>query len=274
MIFVDGHVHIYDCYDMDALLDAAFVNFRAASEKAGVEKSDALYVMLLVEGETDRWFSRLCCEAEKDGEFVRQVSSTWNVQIDKKYTSLIARTTRDADAELIIIAGQQLVSREKIEVLNLFCRSRVANGLSLQETVFTIQQDGGIVVLPWGAGKWLGKRGRVISDIIDAQWKDGFFLGDNGGRPHLWPDPPLFAMAQKYGIAVLPGSDPLPLTNEARRIGSYGFLLPNETREKQNIVMQLKTVLLEHPKGQPLVSYGKLQHNMRFLVNQFKLRMS
>jgi hypothetical protein len=41
----------------------------------------------------------------------------------------------------------------------------------------------------------------------------------------LLPRPPIFGWAERRGILVLGGSDPLPLPDHATRAGSYGFVL-------------------------------------------------
>ena len=65
-------------------------------------------------------------------------------------------------------------------------------------------------VLPWGFGKWLGICGPLIAEEIATARPGELFLGDNSGRPAMSPRPRLFARAEARGLAVLPGSDPLP----------------------------------------------------------------
>jgi hypothetical protein len=50
------------------------------------------------------------------------------------------------------------------------------------------------------------------------------FLGDNGGRSSLLPYPTQFNLAETNGMKILPGSDPLPFPQEAKRPMSYGFI--------------------------------------------------
>ena len=80
---------------------------------------------------------------------------------------------------------------------------------------------GAAAVLPWGLGKWLGRRGRQVARLArDDRFRAHplFFLGDIAQRPWPWPEPALFAEQR-----VLPGSDPLAVAGAERRVGRYGF---------------------------------------------------
>ncbi len=46
------------------------------------------------------------------------------------------------------------------------------------------------------------------------------FLGDNGGRLAMASPPRQFAIAERHGIMILPGSDPLPLAAEREAVGA------------------------------------------------------
>jgi hypothetical protein len=137
--------------------------------------------------------------------------------------SLLALDPERPGERLILIAGRQLVTAEKIEVLSLFSPTFIEDGLELTRTVTEIHKRDGLAVLPWGVGKWLGKRGTILNHYLRQADPCGLFVGDNGGRPKLWPAPRLFEVAAGRGIRLLPGSDPLPLPAEEKRIGSYGF---------------------------------------------------
>src|SRR5690606_9902142 len=96
-------------------------------------------------------------------------------------------------------------------------------GLPVADIVERIRAAGGLAILAWGAGKWLGDRGRVVDDVIAREsGRTDVMLADNGGRPRLWPRVPQFETAAEHGLRVLAGTDPLPLRGEERRIGSYG----------------------------------------------------
>ncbi len=48
LIVLDGHVHIYDCFDMSLFLDAAFRNFSMQAEKQGAANT-FIGILLLTE---------------------------------------------------------------------------------------------------------------------------------------------------------------------------------------------------------------------------------
>ena len=274
MIFVDGHVHIYDCFDVEQLLDAALANLSAAREAVGIAGSDVSNVLLLVEGKKDSWFQQLHAEATKDGQLTRKISPHWHVELDLADTSLKAFRGESAAQKLHIACGQQIVSKEKIEVLSLFCKKKIENGLDLAETISTIQQFQGIAVLPWGVGKWMGKRGKQIAETLSRHEKQRFFLGDNGGRPAFWPEPALFAAAAQQGIAVLSGSDPLPLKDDAGRVGSFGFYMECEKTDDQSVLSSLQQALQAPGIQEKIHPFGALQKNTLFVSNQLRLRFS
>ncbi|MGB6222648.1 hypothetical protein [Haloferula sp.] len=121
------------------------------------------------------------------------------------------------DERLLVIAGRQVVTAERVEVLALATASEFEDGRPLSETIESVKAAGGIAVLPWGVGKWFGERGRLVEQAVREH---GVMVGDNAGRPLGWPKPSLFSE-----FPVIPGSDPLKAEGEERMVGSYGFVL-------------------------------------------------
>ena len=124
---------------------------------------------------------------------------------------------------VIIFPGYQIVTKENLEVLSLGTKKRLADGSNIEDTISSVLSLGGIPVLPWGFGKWFGNRGKKIDELIKKKIED-VFLGDNGGRSSLLPYPTQFNLAEANGVKILPGSDPLPFPQEAKRPMSYGFI--------------------------------------------------
>jgi hypothetical protein len=124
-------------------------------------------------------------------------------------------------------------------------------------------------VLPWGVGKWLGARGAVVARVLaDPEWQH-VFLGDNGNRLSLGPDPAPFAVARRTGRAVLPGSDPLPLAGEEARVGAYGFAVDvalDPLRPAAALLALLKS-------GSAFVVFGRREPLTRFVGNQLALKL-
>ncbi len=270
MIFADGHVHIYDCFEVDLLLDSALMNFQTAARNAGALES--AYVLLLTESKAESWFRNTLTGLHQDPDERNKISGRWYGTFSEESCSLEATSREFPDEKLYIAAGKQLVTSERIEVLALFCGEMIDDGLSLADTVQTVQKQGGIPVLPWGAGKWFGTRGAVIESFLRDHGQGILFVGDNGGRPRLWPTPKLFSKARQRGVAMLPGTDPLPLPGEAQRVGSFGFYLKEDASLAGSPVTCLKRALLS---GKTAVKpYGNLLHTGTFLLNQFRLRFS
>lgn len=271
MIFVDAHVHIYDCFDVDLLLDSALKNFQAAAEEqeSGLQVS---FVLLLTEGATEDWLHKVARSTEADGQSRKKISSKWSGAYSKDFGGVTVFRNDSPEKKIEIVGGRQVVTREKIEVLALFCTHTITNGLSLEETIDAVERSGAIPVLPWGVGKWIGKRGGIIKRYLTDHPKRRLFLGDNGGRPVFWPTPTFFHFGRKAGVTVLPGTDPLPIPAEAARVGSYGFYVAEEENTGDPTVLYLKNVLLAQKEIFPC--YGRLQTSRAFFVNQIRLRFS
>jgi hypothetical protein len=271
MIFVDAHVHIYGCFDVNFLLDSAWSNFEEAAGQVGSSAKNVSYVLLLTEGATDSWFQQQTVKQSFNDKGEIQVSADWNGVFSRVADALIVYRRDCPERKLYIAAGYQVVTAEKIEVLALFCVDRMKSGLLLERTVTGIQQTGGVPVLPWGAGKWLGERGSLVRNLFMKPEMNPVFPGDNGGRPGLWPAPGLFAAVQKKNTPLLSGTDPLPLPDEAARVGSFGFYLREEPlQDCDEFPGRLKKAMLS--PNTKKYSFGVLQKNGRFFVNQLRLR--
>jgi len=173
-------------------------------------------------------------------------------------------------ASLFLISGRQIVTAERLEVLALSTVSEIPDGLPLEETVAEVEKNGALPVIPWGFGKWIGRRGRILKRFMEEVSRPSFFLGDNGGRPAFLPEPALFPFGRERGIRILPGSDPLPYPSETDRAGSFGFALrvPLDPGRPSH---GIRTSLADHATcPEP---YGRLETPFRFLRNQVAMQM-
>lgn len=164
----------------------------------------------------------------------------------------------------LVVAGRQIVTAEGLEVLALACCDRVEDGMPTRALVARLLAQDAIVVLPWGVGKWLGKRGRLVRDLLATYPAGTLFIGDNGGRPSAWP------MSAFPRARVLSGSDPLPLPGSARRIGTFGTIL-SARLSRDHPLRDLKAAL-RNP-AQPLVPFGRPASLARFGRDQLRLRL-
>jgi hypothetical protein len=258
LIIADAHVHINDCFDLSQMLDSALNNFRQTSQKKGYE-NNFTGILFLTETSKQNWFNQLVK--------AKQQIKNWIFKPTSETVSLVAKN--ELNQRLLLIAGRQIVTAENLEVLALITEQNFADGLPLEATIQAIIAAGGLPVLPWGVGKWIGKRGKILTNLLQKSEVPPIFLGDNGSRPKFWLRPRYFQQAQARGIKILPGSDPLPLVSESSRPGSFGFTI--ETSLKLNEPgKQIKQILLDPTTY--LQPYGSLETPLRFIRNQLAIR--
>ncbi len=264
MIFFDAHVHIHEIFTIDGMLDSARRNFarHAPLPYAG---PSATYFLLLSEAKSTDFFSILRNKADA----FRPAPGGWRFFTTDESETLRASHEQWPDGRFFILAGRQVVTEERIEVLALATREKLTDGLTLDETVEAVRRRGGLAVLPWGVGKWLGHRGKILETYIGKGTPEGLFIGDNGGRPVFWPEPRLFQTAEARGIRLLPGSDPLPLPAEEARVGSYGGFMQGEV-SSDHPAADLRRLLAE--RTYPIVPFGGRMGIGRFLQTQVALR--
>jgi hypothetical protein len=217
LVLVDAHVHIHPGFARDAFFDSAMNNFRRSAAELG-RPDDFLGCLLLAEMGAARWF-----RGARNGE---EGEGTWAFEKTGETESLLAR--RSSGEKLMVIAGRQIATREGLEVLALASDAGVADGLPFGEVLHRVRASGALPVLPWGFGKWWGRRGKLVAGALARRGSALLFLGDNAGRLATSGEPALFREARHRGVTVLPGSDPLPLPWHYQKAGSYGFLLEGE----------------------------------------------
>lgn len=212
-------MHLHPGFACDAFFDAALASFRRSATAIG--RQDFLGCVLLAETGAARWFRRAWNGKEGEGG--------WSFERTGEAESLMARRVSGGGGgsgeSVLVIAGRQIATREGIEVLALAGDANVPDGLPFGETLHRVRVSGALPVLPWGFGKWWGRRGKLVAGALARRGSALLFLGDNAGRPTAGNEPPLFREARDQGVPVLPGSDPLPLPWHAGRAGSYGFVL-------------------------------------------------
>ena len=265
MILVDAHVHVHGCFDLQNFLDSALENFRA--EAARRQQGDSFSgVLLLTESAQVNWFQRFAFYADKERLIGR--GNDWSFSRTNEACSLRAGCA--AGQEVFVIAGRQIVTAEKLEVLALATDKEYRDGLPLSQTIQTVKENGAIPAVPWGFGKWMGKRGRILTEVLKQANKSDFFLGDNSGRSFFLPYPYHFRLVEPKGIRVLPGSDPLPFASECRRPGGFGFSVEGKLDPKQP-ARDIKNILMDSsfiPRP-----YGALENPYRFFRNQLAMQI-
>lgn len=256
---IDAHVHIHQCFECERFFDAAAANLQQARDELQVGGDVYGFLMLTESAGVD------CFAALANGKLP---TGRWQITRTQETISLLA--TRPGGLPLLVIAGRQIVSAERIEVLALGAGAPIPDGKPLAATVDAVRAEGALPVLPWSFGKWWGQRGRIVDAYLASVPPGAIFLGDNGGRPLGVPGPRQFAHAALRGIRILPGSDPLPRPREFERVGSSGFVLRLEA-DLDRPALALRSCL-DRLERQP-ATFGRLQRPARFLSNQVALRL-
>jgi hypothetical protein len=264
-ILADGHVHIHGRFPEYSCLDWAVNNFNTTTTH--LELTGHIdHVLFLAESSSANWFAKQHNLAER-GLFVEQ--SSYRCTVTKEDMSLCFENS--AADRLSVIAGRQIISSERLEVLALGLAGTYPDGQPLRKIVSDIRESGCIAVLPWGVGKWLGVRRHCITSLLKDTPDTGLFLGDNGNRPFFWPLPTFFNAPEHSAPGNLPGSDPLPLAHQEKRIGSYGFLLQGPL-DPYIPFQDLRKKLSE--KTTPIRTFGEPEGLFSFLFNQTAMQLN
>ncbi len=219
-LIVDGHVHFYGHYDPERFFDAAIENLNAEFHSLYPSDNKFTKLLLFTEGKQNDFFSQL---KKKD---IIGGKSEYKFKDTQEDSSIIL--LKNGQPICYILAGRQIVTREKLEVLSIASNQKIEDGLSIEEVVKGLLVKQTITVLAWGVGKWFFRRGKVIKDIIEKYHSPYLFIGDNSARPSFWSKPKLYNLAERYNVGVLSGSDPLPFSEEVSRVGTFGFIIEGD----------------------------------------------
>jgi hypothetical protein len=267
MILVDAHVHIYDCFDLEVFFDSAYSNFQSSAAQIDSE-SEFTSVLLLTETSEDHWFRRLSEYTNTGLGNCKKDLGHWGLYPTAEKISLRARN--GAGQTLLLIAGRQIVTAEHLEVLALFTEKTFTDGKPLEELIQRALHDGAIPVIPWGFGKWTGKRGRILDNILERTESSTVFLGDNGGRPAFIPSPRHLTQGTKRAARVLAGSDPMPMASEVNRVGSFGLYL-QDSIDLNYPARDLRQILQKSDSF--LDTYGHFENFLAFFRKQIFMQM-
>ena len=265
---IDGHVHYYPNFDRDRFFDSALANFRSAASAHATNTEYAGW-LLLAESAGMHYFRLFRDTAGQTA------GGVWTIQETGEAESLVAR--RDTGEGLLLVAGRQVITAEGLEVLALCCDANPDDGRPLRAAVDAARGLDAIVVLPWAFGKWWLRRGDLIDEFVKSAEPTHIFLGDNGGRTRLGPRPRPFRVAESRGIRILPGSDAFPLSFDAGRTGSYGFVIDG-TIERSRPAAGLKRLLRNGvetplPYGDPIGVIGFCRNQLLVRLNAQRTRV-
>ncbi len=234
----DTHVHLHSFYNLARGFDGARAALSAA---AGAGGSMALCLSEAV-----------VCDAFGALREGRWAVRGWTVAPTTDDLTLRMQPATGGEG-LWILAGRQIVTRERIEVLALGLRAEISDRLATVDTIERVRSAGALPVLPWAPGKWFGGRGRTVASLMDRYGPDVLVLADSTLRPIGWPMPDLLRRGLHEGFRVLAGSDPLVFAGEERRIGRFASVVdgvPDESGPAKSILRLLG------PGGPPLRTCG------------------
>lgn len=257
-LLADTHVHFHRCFTWGAFLGAAAANFARARQGLGTALASPGCLMFTESAAADT-FREL-----DDRPFFRSLG--WSVERGDEEASRIL-IHRGGDV-MLVIAGRQIVTAEHLEVLALGCVDELADGRPIRDVVRAVRDRGAIAAIPWGVGKWWGRRGRLLRHVIETE--SSVYLSDNGGRAGVLPRSRTFAWAEQRGIPTLAGSDPLPLRSHETRAGSYGCILDDwrPTASPANAILARLHALTRSP-----ATFGRLSSLPAMIQSQAALRL-
>lgn len=251
-IAVDTHVHLHPMFDHAQCLNAAIANAKAAGLANGP------VWLLLTE----------CAGVHAFRDLLERPPMQWRAHLRGERRTL--ELERSDGACVLVTAGRQVQLKEGLELLVLGTDADIPDGIALHEGLARAAAANALPVVPWGFGKWWGGRGRALAAFLDSPDGSRILLGDNGGRPGLWPRPAPFAKVIAAGRRVLPGSDPLPLPGQVKRIASYGLIATLDI-DGETPFADLRTVLLDPATHLPV--YGRRVGGFTFIHDQVTMQL-
>ena len=259
-IAVDVHLHFYESYDQERFWQALCDNLASTAAERNGENMPLQRLALLTEGSDCDMFSRWAIPgATAPGGFVFNATN-------EPYSLTLGRR---GEPFILIVSGRQIVTAERLEVLTAGDSPDIADGRPLAEVAAELAEAGALAIIPWGAGKWLGRRGRLVERIAASSSSPAMFLADNPARPAFWPAPRIFRKMELSGKAVLRGSDPLPLPGEEKRAGAFASLLEGEF-DPMRPLASFKKILAQNGRVQGL---GRRDGMITFFRRQISLRL-
>ena len=247
------------------LLDNSLANMRLAAD--GKQQTQPLQGLLLLAELVGQSWGSIVQDWALSGKQLTG-KHIWHLRLVSDSNAVVCEN-KQGD-QLCCIMGQQVNTAENIELL-LFGSKTVYKKEPLIESVTHALREETLVIVPWGVGKWLGKRGQLVTNMLVDTEIEGYYLGDNGNRPWFWKRVPQFKVARQKQIPVICGSDPLFLPGEVKKVGRYGNIVSKQLNVEYPF-QSLKEALEDDTVS--WVAYGQLQKLYSFFMSQIRLRFA
>jgi hypothetical protein len=259
-LMVDGHVHIYDCYNLETFFNTAVKNLEHFYDTSYSNGSPYERILLLTEGKNNNFFSQF----KEKGTFPND--SGYHFLNTKEEVSIIL--AKENKRLCYLLKGRQIVTKENLEVLAIGSGQTIEDGIPIETVLERIMDKEEMAVLAWGFGKWLFGRSKIIKRIIKNYNSPDLLVGDNSARPTFWPIPRLFKRARALNISIINGSDPLPFAGEETKVGSYGFSVEGDFNENEP-AKSLRDILVS--PGLTIGFFGRRDNTISFFRRQSKI---
>lgn len=210
----DGHFHLYPCHEPKSAISNLInnLNLMAKSARGLEQEEDVFKIAFLAESKQHDYFHKIL----KNEIDFKPVGFEVSAGPEEHCVSF----NKQGKQELCLVAGRQIVTRERLEILGLGMEEIVLDGLHAEEAVERVIAAGGLPVLAFSPGKWLFKRGKIAFALAERH-QNNLLIGDSALRPLGWCEPEIMRRAKGK---ILPGSDPLPLPGDEKYAGCYGFV--------------------------------------------------
>lgn len=259
---VDAHVHIHEHFDLNRLFLISLQNFRKGLNQFKIFEPFESFLLLTESSGVNRFAALEATAGLKIGEN--------DFTVERTTESCTLRVVTGGGQNLFVVNGKQIVTSEKLEILALGLDEDYPDGRPLHYVIEDLAVCKCLRVLPWGAGKWLGNRGKVINSLVST-WESGsLFLGDNGNRPSFWPLSKVFDRGREKEIFNLPGSDPLPFPEAEKKAGNNGFMIRGQVDPASPFQSLMSTVLSSPHNAIP---FGTPESFIPFVKNQIKMQL-
>lgn len=211
----DGHFHLYPCYQPANAIGNLIHNLdlMVKSSSAPRPGQDVFKIAFLAESRQYDYFHKI---QRNEIDF-----SPVGLEVSSGPENHCVSLGKQGKVALFLVAGRQIVTEEKIEILGLGMEEIVPDGLPAGEVIERIIAAGTLPVLAFSPGKWLCRRAGIVRRLVETKFSRPLLIGDSALRPLGWGEPEIMRRAK--GI-ILPGSDPLPLPGDDKCAGCYGFI--------------------------------------------------
>src|ERR1700752_369665 len=165
-LLVDGHVHFHRCFRWDVFLEFVVRNFAAARRVRGLGP-ESPGCLLFTEAAGANAYQALL-----QGSCLNPAAG-WRIARADEDSILLARQGGET---ILVVPGRQVVTAERLEVLSGGSVMSYPEGQPIRTVLQSVARHGAVAIVPWGFGKWWGRRGRIVRTLMDVH-RDVPFCG-------------------------------------------------------------------------------------------------